>query len=233
MLGDLIDSRKTPIDQGGIDEELAYLATIETELAKLHTPRHYVYGNHCVYTLTKPEFAAHTIAQPSYYSFDRPFAQGRGSLHIVILDACFTSEGTPYGRRNFVWSDANIPQHEIDWLKADLAATEYPTLIFTHQRIDFSGGPLTIRNAKKVRPILRDSGKVLAVFQGHSHENSLTHDADIPYLVFKAVVEGPGLKNNAFAMVDIFPDLSIMIHGYGTQLNQRLKPQNDHTRRES
>lgn len=222
MLGDLIDSRKTPIDQGGVEEELAYLDTIEAAMAKLNTPRHYVFGNHCVYTLTKDEFAAHTVAQPTYYSFDHPLANTKGHLHMVILDACFTSNSEPYGRRNFTWSDANIPQHELDWLKADLKATPNPTIIFTHQRLDAMGGLLTINNATQVREIINNAKNVIAVFQGHSHENSLVHHNNIPYLVFRAIVEGPGLQNNAYATVDIFPDLSILIHGHYKQLRQKL-----------
>lgn len=223
LLGDLIDSRDTPIEEGGVEQEIEYLKTIDSHLARLDTERHYVFGNHCVHTLTKDEFAEHSGAQPSFYSFDRPFTHGSGSLHVVVLDACYTADGTPYARRNFHWTDANIPGHELRWLEADLAATNAPTLVLTHQRLD-GDGPTTIRNAPAVRAVLERSGKVLAVLQGHHHENSLAVIEGIPYLVMRAVVEGPGVENHAFGLVDIFADYSLIVHGFGTQAGHERTP---------
>ncbi|QKK06866.1 MAG: alkaline phosphatase [Planctomycetota bacterium] len=221
VLGDLIDSRDTPIEEGGLEQEIGYLKTIESHLATLNTDRHYVFGNHCIHTLTKDEFAEHSAARASFYSFDRPFTRGTGSLHVVVLDACFTSDGTPYGRRNFHWTDANIPDHELRWLKADLEATNSPTIVLTHQRLDGEGNT-TIRNAPAAREILQESGKVLGVIQGHHHENSLSVIEGIPYLVMRAVVEGPGVENHAFGLVEVHADHSLLVHGFGTQANHEF-----------
>ena len=38
-------------------------------------------------------------------------------FHFVVLDSCFKSDGTPYGRRNFKWTDANVPESELRWLR--------------------------------------------------------------------------------------------------------------------
>ena len=216
QLGDLIDSRNTPIEEGAVEEELAYLATIEARLADLPCERHYVFGNHCVHTLTKDEFAEHSAAQRSFYSFDRPFTSGTGSLHVVVLDACYRADGQHYGRRNFDWTDANIPAQELAWLEADLAAAASPTVICTHQRLD-GDDATTIRNAPAVREVIQRAGNVLAVLQGHHHQNTLSIIEGVPYLVMRAVVEGPGMDNRAFGLVDIHPDLSLNIHGFGQQ----------------
>ncbi|MFG0258713.1 MAG: metallophosphoesterase family protein [Phycisphaerales bacterium JB041] len=223
VLGDLIDSRDTPIEEGGVEQEMGYLETIEARLRTLDTERHYVFGNHCIHTLTKDEFAEHSAAQASFYSFDRPFSRGTGSLHVVVLDACFTADGTPYGRRNFHWTDTNIPEHELRWLCADLEATNSPTLVLTHQRLD-GEGTTTIRNAPAVREVLQRSGKVLGVLQGHHHENSLSVVEGIPYLVMRAVVEGPGVENHAFGLVEIHADHSLLVHGFGTQAGHEFTP---------
>ena len=45
----------------------------------------------------------------SYYSFDS------GKFHFIVLDSCFRSDGQPYGRKNFEWTDPNIPAAEVDW----------------------------------------------------------------------------------------------------------------------
>jgi len=216
QLGDLIDSRDTPIDKGAVEEELGFLETIEAELAALPCERHYVFGNHCVHTLTKEEFAEHSAAQRSFHSFDRPLAVGEGSLHMVVLDACFRSDGEHYGRRNFDWTDANIPAHELRWLEADLAATRSPTIICTHQRLDGEGST-TIRNAPEVRAVIERSGRVMAVLQGHHHENTLSIIESVPYLVMRAVVEGPGVENRAAGVVDVYQDLSLAVRGFGQQ----------------
>ncbi|MBK7403232.1 MAG: metallophosphoesterase [Phycisphaerales bacterium] len=220
-LGDLIDTNAETLDDAAVEQELGHLRTMEAELDRLAMERHYVFGNHCLYTLTREEFAAHSRAQRSHYSFDRRFTEGSGSLHVVVLDACYTSDGTGYGRRNFDWTDTNLPEHELRWLEADLAAARDPVIVLTHQRLD-GEGQTTIRNAPAARAILEKSGRVLAVLQGHSHENSLATIGGIPYVVLRATVEGAGLEHEAHALVEVLPDLSIAVRGFGMQSAREL-----------
>ena len=83
-LGDFIDAAEE------VPDELAYLAKLEAAYAKFRGDRHYVLGNHCCWTLTKPQFFDHCGAKRPFYSFDR------GGFHFVILDACYRAA---YGRR--------------------------------------------------------------------------------------------------------------------------------------
>jgi len=216
-LGDMIDAPADAdaLNDDSVAKEIALLKTIEAEWAKVNAKRHYVLGNHCVYTLTKAEFFAHTKAQPAPYSFDVSFKRGDGAVHFVILDACFKADGTPYARRNADWRDTNLPAAQVQWLADDLAKTKNPTVIFAHQRLDGAKGAedSQVKNAAQVRPILEKSGKVLAVLQGHSHQNFLTTVGGIPYCVLRAMVEDPGAPNNAFSTVEIFADHSIAIRG--------------------
>ena len=62
-LGDFIDAAPT------VEGEIENLKKIEREFSQLACPRHYVLGNHCVYTLTKEEFLANSGAEKSFYSF--------------------------------------------------------------------------------------------------------------------------------------------------------------------
>lgn len=72
----------------------------------------------------------------------------------------------------------------------DLAGTEKPVVVFAHQRLDREPADShTVKQAPEVRKILEMSGKVKAVFQGHSHENDLRTVAGIPYCTLKAVGE--------------------------------------------
>lgn len=93
------------------------------------------------------------------------------------------------GRKNSVWSDANIPAHELDWLRADLRATDKPTIVFAHQRLDLAGQH-AVKNASEVRKTLESSGKVRAVFQGHSHKNEHQEISGVHYCTLVAMVEG-------------------------------------------
>jgi alkaline phosphatase len=207
-LGDFIDAADS------VDTELGYLSTINREFSQLTSDRHYVLGNHCVDTLTKEEFLGAVGQKQSYGSFDR------GGIHFVMLDACFRSDGQPYGRRNFEWTDANIPAAELDWLAADLQATSKPVVVFAHQRLDVSTSH-GVKNNAQVRAILEAAGNVLAVFQGHSHQNDLKEIGGIHYCTLVAMVEGGGVDNNGYARLDITPDGTLELTGFRRQQSRR------------
>lgn len=211
-LGDLVDSAAAEVSDRSIETEIGYLVTIEAEWAKAGGPRHYVLGNHCVDTLTKTEFFDHTSARPAPYGFDLPFVGATGGVRIVVLDACYTTSGEPYGRKNFVWTDTAIPPIQLRWLETELATARDPVIVLVHQRLD-GAGDLHVRNAADVRRVLEASRRVLAVFQGHSHQNELAMVGGIPYLVVRALVEEPGPANNAFAIVEVMPDHRIAVRG--------------------
>ncbi len=203
-LGDLIDAADS------VETEKKYLATINKEFAALPGDKHYVLGNHCVTTLTKDEFLDGVGQKKSYFSFDR------GGFHFVILDACFRSDGEPYGRNNFKWTDANIPQEQVEWLRADLKATAGRTIVFAHQRLDVKNDH-GVKNAEQVRQVLEESSKVQAVFQGHSHKNDLQEINGIRYCTLVAMVEGSGVENSGFAVMDVFDGGTIRLTGFRKQ----------------
>lgn len=203
-LGDLIDAADS------VELEQSYLSTIDREFSAIGTDRHYVLGNHCVDTLTKEEFLAGVQQEASYYSFDRE------GFHFVVLDACFRSDGEPYGRKNSQWNDANIPAAELEWLAADLNATDKPVIVFAHQRLDVTKNH-SVKNHAEVRKVLEGSKKVLAVFQGHSHQNELNEIEGIHYCTLLAMVEGSGSDNNGYSLMDIKPDGTIHLTGFRKQ----------------
>ena len=75
-----------------------------------------------------------------------------------------------------------------------------------------------MKNAHEVRSILERAGNVHAVFQGHDHAGGFHTVNGIPYITIKAAVTGPGLENNAFAIVHV-KNREIMERGYGKQEN--------------
>lgn len=206
-LGDLIDAADS------VETEQRYLATINRPFSAIATDRHYVLGNHCVDTLTKEEFLAGVERERSYYSFDR------AGIHFVVLDSCFRSDGVAYGRRNFQWTDPNIPPEELEWLKGDLQTTQSPVVVFAHQRLDVADSH-GVKNATEVRSILEKSGNVTAVFQGHSHKNDLRSIGGIFYCTLVAMIEGHGKENSGYSMMEIGRDGSIHLKGFRNQLDR-------------
>jgi len=203
-LGDLIDAADS------VDVELRYLKTINDKFSAICQDRHYVLGNHCVDTLHKEEFLGHVEQPRSYYSFDR------NGWHFVVLDACFRSDGKPYGRKNSEWTDANIPAAELEWLEADLKANTQPTIVFAHQRLDVSNNH-GVKNNAAVRQVLESSQHVLAVFQGHSHQNDLRDIGGIHYCTLVAMVEGSGATSNGYSVLEVEPDGTLHLSGFRSQ----------------
>lgn len=204
--GDLIDSGKS------LKQEKNHLQTIVQAISAIPFPKYYVLGNHCVDQLTKAEFLEGVGQKESYYSFDR------GGYHFVVLDSCFKSDGTPYGRHNFKWTDANIPADELKWLQADLQQTELPVIVFVHQPLDLKDTDShAVKNSSEVRKVLEAAGNVSAVFQGHSHRNHYSEIGGIHYCTMMAMIEGSGLANNGYSILDLFPDGSLRLNGFRKQ----------------
>lgn len=211
-LGDLIDAADS------VDVEQRYLKTINREFSAICNDRYYVLGNHCVDTLKKEEFLGGVEQESSYFSFDR------GGFHFVVLDSCFRSDGESYGRKNFQWTDANIPEAELDWLQADLKDTDKPAIVFAHQRLDVSNSH-GVKNNAEVRKVLEASGQVLAVFQGHSHQNDLKEIAGIHYCTLVAMIEGSGAENNGYSLLEIEPNGTIQLSGFRKQKSHKWERQ--------
>jgi alkaline phosphatase len=207
-LGDLIDAADS------VEQELGYLKTINRQFSAISADRHYVLGNHCVDTLTKDEFLGAVGQQQSYYSFDR------AGCHFIVLDACFRSDGQPYGRKNSSWDDANIPAEELEWLADDLQQASGPVIVLAHQRLDGSDRHC-VKNAAEVRRALEDSRKVLAVFQGHSHQNDYRAIADIHYCTLAAMVEGSGAASNGYSLLEVYADRTLAVRGFRRQKSYR------------
>jgi alkaline phosphatase len=207
-LGDLIDSADS------LAAEKDYLRTIRREMAAAPGEPRFVLGNHCVSALTKPEFLDIVAQERSYDSFDL------GGCHFIVLDACFRGDGEPYGRENFHWTDSSIPAEEIEWLRADLQRAESPTIVFVHQRLD-ADPPYGVKNAAEVRKLLEESGRVLAVLQGHFHAGDYRELGGIHYCTLAAMIEGPGLENSAYAVLDVLPGGAIRLGGFAKQPSYR------------
>ncbi|HEY9487575.1 MAG TPA: metallophosphoesterase [Chryseosolibacter sp.] len=214
-LGDLKDQGVSPKES----ETLDFLSTIEKVFQRFNGPLYHVLGNHDHDSISKQQFldsiSNHGFQKArNYYSFNK------NRFHFVVLDANFMADGKPYDHGNFDWRDAHIPDEQLAWLRKDLKINNTkPTVVFVHQQLDSIAFEPKHRvhcpsNADAVRGILEEAGNVMAVFQGHFHDGSLNTVNDIYYYTLKAVVEGSGLDNNNYAIVEIDDDQIIRIKGF-------------------
>jgi hypothetical protein len=191
---------------------LAHLSLITRETAKFNGPIYHVLGNHDMDNVSKPQ--ALSLLRSTGVAEGRAFyAVTHGGVRFITLDACYTKAGADYDRGNFDWRDANVPAAELAWLRAELAASAEPVIVFAHQRLDGTGD-VYVGNSAAVREAFEASGKVLAVFQGHDHAGARSTVGGIHYYTLKAVVEGSGQENNSYAVVEVRSDLGISVLGY-------------------
>ncbi|TVQ06999.1 MAG: hypothetical protein EA359_00525 [Balneolaceae bacterium] len=207
---------------GAPDHNLDHLKKIESVYARFRGPRFHVMGNHDMDRISKEDFLSvidnTRIKQDrTYYTFDH------GGVRIVVLDANFTSDGTPYDSGNFHWTDANIPESQILWLEETLKITNKPVIVCIHQLLDGDGGSVDVKNAADVRVVLERRQNVLAVFQGHHHSGQYNHINGIHYYTLKAMVEGSGEENNSYAIVEVLSDLSVSVTGYRKAVDKKLE----------
>ena len=209
-LGDLIDAGKS------VEEEYSHLERVYEEFKQLKIPCQFVLGNHCIYTLTKEEFLRGVNQESSNDSLNIK------GVRLVFLDACHRKDGVSYGRKNYQWTDTDIPEEQRKWLKKALVQDSQPTLVFVHQRLDVEGN-YGVHSAPLVRQILEDSGEVAAVFQGHNHVNEHKIINGVHYVTINAVIEGPAPENNAFSILEYSPSgQAIRVEGFYNQANYNL-----------
>ena len=88
--------------------------------------------------------------------------------------------------------------------------------MFVHQRLDVTTDH-GVTNCVDVRDVLKNSGQVLAVFQGHSHQNDLNDIDGIYYCTLVAMVEGSGLENSGASLLELHDDGTIHVTGFRKQ----------------
>jgi alkaline phosphatase len=205
-MGDFVDLLVDNMDP------LVNLDQVESIYTSFEGPQYHILGNHEFDNVTREQFLYNIVNTgipqgETYYSFDT------AGIHCVVLDADYTvaPPHRPFdlelpGEDWWTWQDAWIPQEELDWLAADLAATDLPTIVFSHQLLNRDDSEAhTIKNATVVRGILEDAGCVIAHFAGHDHAGGYAEINGIHYLVLEGNVgEGTDpVTHNQFVLVEL------------------------------
>lgn len=195
-------------------------------------PRYHVLGNHDMDFYSKAHMVDYWHMPAPYYSFDR------AGFHFVVLDrnSIKTDAGyVPYEKANF-YVDASTrgfaEPAQLEWLKADLDATQLPTVIFVHQGLAMDElSPKERISADPVETILaqaRDEEgktKVVACFCGHHHLDRYIKKDGIHYVWLNSasyywVGDAYGrmayYQDPLFGFLSFYADGSITVKGNST-----------------
>ena len=195
VLGDLIE------DKDKIND-IKNMKSVINLLNKLKCSVYYVAGNHDLTNLSEDEVKNLFNQKELYYSFEE------GEFHFIVLFAELKGNAVP------------ISDEQKEWLQKDLNKTKKKCIIFTHrglaeqdlkENIWFKDNPgwAFIPNRDEIKKILEDSGKVLAVFNGHLHWDKKHIENNIPYFTIQSLIENEedkGIASEAYASVEIKGD---------------------------
>jgi 3',5'-cyclic AMP phosphodiesterase CpdA len=220
QLGDLVNGNFVLGAVGDPARIPGILADALPHLTAFDGPIYHVAGNHDFYDLSLDEYLAGIQIETAIYSFDL------GGFHFAVLDAEYEPDGSHYDHV-FMRVKGHIHPDQLEWLRADLAATGLPTIVLIHQPLDsdfdaLAGGP-PVANNLEVQGVLADSGVVIAVFQGHDHENRYAEIDGIHYITFAAMVDHTEPTPPTYAQVTLDPEgRTIRIDGFGLQESYEL-----------
>jgi 3',5'-cyclic-AMP phosphodiesterase len=131
-----------------------------------------------------------------------------GGVHLVVLHSIERKD-----------VDVVIPPDQVAWLEEDLARTHLPTVVLVHHPLSeqdfddsrwFARAPhlALVKNRREVRDVLRESGKVRVIVNGHVHRNHFDVVDGLPFVTVQSLVENldedaPGRPAAAYAVVTI------------------------------
>lgn len=155
-LGDFICNENQEKD---IETYKNALSFISSKILTKHVP-----GNHDLLNITREKWPELVAESKTYYSFDI------GGYHHIVLDGTRTEPRGPH----------YIGDEQLKWLEVDIAKTTLNSIVYCHYPLDnqsmennyyFKDKPEngSLSNRYFVRRILERSGKVMAVFSGHTH----------------------------------------------------------------
>ncbi|MCK5585153.1 metallophosphoesterase [Candidatus Bipolaricaulota bacterium] len=180
-------------------------------------PAYHVVGNHDLYNLDKTLYLDILGIDATYYSFDV------GAYHFIVLDVQYAEDGSDLAH-TYTGVAGFVPEPEFEWLRADLEAAERPTIVFVHQMLDDfieEWGRPTVINQSQLQQLFAEDGDVIAVFQGHDHDNVHNVIDGIHYVTFEAMVDQD--TPPTWAQISLDPgSRSIVIEGFGVQASYEL-----------
>jgi 3',5'-cyclic AMP phosphodiesterase CpdA len=198
---DFVANLGDDIEDESREADLARYGECQSILRVARAPIVNVAGNHDTINLNRDDLSRFwQRIGPLYYSFDV------SGWHFVVLHTLERKD-----------VDVSVPERQMEWLRADLAAGLTPTVVLMHhsaseQTLDDSrwwpgrSHLALVRERVELRRVFEASGRVRAVFNGHLHWNHLDVIGGIPYVTVQSLTENldeddPGRPAAAHAVV--------------------------------
>ena len=204
-LGDRISDKDNHTDR-----ELT--ADVAGAFQRVGVPRRHIVGNHDQEFMSRAEGEELLGTSLASESVDV------NGYHLVFWQA-----GVQYDRHQ----GFTLLEGDIDWLEQDLAATDMPTIVFTHVPLD---GALMTGNyyfeanqhcaqydeTPEIRRVLREAGKVVLCVAGHVHWNKANTVDGIPYISLQSLTESfttDSEPTGAWSTIEIGEDIHWQCYG--------------------
>ena len=188
------------------------LRKVADKFLDLPSPHRHLIGNHDQVHLSAADNAEILRQDMAHYSVD---VAGR---HLVF----WQMDCQIHRPQGFLPNQADLA-----WLRQDLAASNLPSIIFTHVPLD--GGSLhgnyyfdnNIRSggllhAREIQALIRDAGNVILCIAGHVHWNDVNLIDGIPYITVQSLSESfttEGEAAGAWASIEIDHEIRWRTHG--------------------
>lgn len=189
-LGDLTDNAHTETKETARQN----LNLVMEIINSYGIPFNLVLGNHDCLTLNRNDYKNENIHTPPYIFETEKY-------NFIALDGNFRSDFRHFDEAGVVWDDSNLPPEQIEFLHKALLDSQKECVVLIHENLD----PTVqyqhiVKNAQEVREIIKNSGKVKMVIQGHYHEGSQRVIDGILYLTLEAMCQG---EKNSYKIIEI------------------------------
>jgi len=119
-----------------------------------------------------------------------PYTVSTEKYDFIVLDGNYRSNMVRFDVAGVLWTDSNLPPDQMEYLKRALSDSQRACIVLIHENLD----PCVheshiVKNAQAIREIIRDSGKVRLVLQGHYHRGGDSVIDGIPYQTLPAMCE--------------------------------------------
>lgn len=200
---DLVVNLGDVIEDSNRERDLAHYAEFMNVAGDLEAPLLHVAGNHDTINLTEQDLRGlWRHSGPLHYS------RRVAGVDFVVLHTQETKDVA-----------VHLPDEQLAWLAEELTRVRWPCVVLMHHPASelvltgnrwFERAPHICRVAerRKLREILRASGKVIAVFNGHVHWNHCDVIDGIPYVTLQSLIENldddaPGRPARASALCEL------------------------------
>lgn len=190
-LGDLTDH-----DESSTKEEIIGCFREAMRLiCSYNIPFYLVPGNHDYLVMTADDMEREAGFKAPPYTVEA------GTYKFIVLDANYRSNMVRFDTAGVDWTDANLPPHQVEFLRAELNNTTMQCIVLVHENLDPCVDKMhIIKNAEQIREIIKDSHRVALVIQGHYHKGMEGVIDNIPYITLPAMCEGEG---NSFRILEL------------------------------